>query len=208
MKTLINILLSSLIFFTCTNASIKSKQKIIKNTQFIKIENNLINAINKHKQNKYWNKRKIKLVIKILLIGEKKYKIKHTNILALISLESYFNPYAVCRNRTSKDYGLTQQNSRYIKQRYRSASKILKKYKIKYDKKNKFDIALNLMSCILFKVTINKIVNKRGVNIYSKRIEKIVAYNLGLGGARMRTRKKIGLKYYRIYKRRLLFCTI
>lgn len=185
-----------------------SGQTIYANELKAKIRTCLIQNIYKHKQIYHWDKQKINTATEILYIAEKHYKIEVNDIIATISLESHFNPQAIGINKNSFDYGLTQQNSKYFIKRYLFSMKILDKYNIKYDSADIFDIGLNLMSCVLFKYTINKLVNRRKTYLYSKRVERIVAYNLGVGGARMRSRTKLGYRYYRIYKRRMKFCSV
>jgi hypothetical protein len=174
----------------------------------IKIRKCLIENIYKHKQILSWDIQKLNAATEVLYVAKKYYKVKINDIFATISLESYFNPYAVGKNKTSIDYGLTQQNSKYIYTRYSVAKKVLDKYNIKYNKKDTFDIALNLMSCVLFKYTIKKLCNRRKNKLYSKNIEQIVAYNLGIRGARMKNRIKTGYRYYRIYRKRMKFCSV
>lgn len=115
-------------------------------------------------------------VIKLLRIGQEKYGVPYKDMLAIMAIESGFKKYAKHRNRDrSLDYGLTQQNSRYIKKRYRAATAHLKRYGIPHKRiYHKYDIGLNLMSAILFQRDI-----RRQTRNY-RRI--IVSYNTGMAG--------------------------
>jgi hypothetical protein len=204
---IIFVLLISLVFLDNRNIA-NGSEKAAKETRLIEIKMNLEAVIEKHKAIALWPEEQIEIAAKVLYIGETNYKMDTLELMALISLESYFNPFAIGRNKKSVDYGLTQQNSKYIVNRFKYASKVLTAFNIEHDTNDYFDVGLNLMACIVFKATINKQVNSRKKYLYPKSVEKIVAYNLGLGGVRIKSRSKIGYRYYRIYRKRMEFCSI
>lgn len=81
-------------------------------------------------------------------IGERYYNVDRDIVLAVILIESDFKVNAV--NRKTKDYGLSQQNDKYLLDRYKLVAKILDKERIEYNINNKYDIYLNVLSCFYY----------------------------------------------------------
>lgn len=81
-------------------------------------------------------------------IGEKYYNVDRDIVLAVIYIESDFKVNAV--NRKTRDYGLSQQNEKFLIARYKHVSRILDAEKIRYDINNKYDIYLNVLSCFYY----------------------------------------------------------
>lgn len=137
--------------------------------------------------NRKWTIEKSRKFIDIMKIGEKETGINPTFILYLIALESEFKTKAHRHNKDRKktiDYGLTQQNSMYIKERYKCASKVLDKYNIKYNINDKYDMGLNIIAAFIYT---KDILNHERI----KTIEDTVgAYNVGVVGLDMETKQK------------------
>lgn len=129
-----------------------------------------------------------KKIIKLLKIGERDFGVSHKDILSIMAVESGFKKYSRNTNKDkSRDYGISQQNGRYIMARYRSASRYLKKYKIRYKSVyDKYDIGLNVMSAILYQYDTGKVTKSH------RRL--ISSYNVGRRG--YFTNRKIANRYY------------
>ena len=181
------ILLSGLIFSTTYLNDTKklSLKKIIQEVTYNKISDS-ISVIEKKLKRKLPERNKI---ITLLLKGEKDFGVNHKDIIAIMAHESGFRKWARNKNTNkSVDYGLSQQNGKYILARYRSASKYLKHYKIKYKSVySKYDVGLNVMSAILFQHDIGKVTKNH------RRL--IASYNTGIYG--YFRNKKIANKYYK-----------
>lgn len=184
-----NLILSLFTFFSFEQNTIKTKQEINKPT---------LQEVNKvilsHIGNTYKNQQMIKKVGKIALIGQKEYGINIFDLYTIIYLESRFNRTAFNRNIKSFDYGLTQQNSEYIKNRFKSSSQILRNYNIKYNLSNMYDINLNVMSAILYLHYIKDKLRKNNRYTYKRYIS---AYNVGITG--VKTKRKKGQKYFQLF---------
>ena len=120
----------------------------------------------------------------ILFIGSLHYRISHKDVLAIIKIESNFNLYATGRNKDSIDYGLSQTNSKYLKQRYKTVKSIANKYGLTYTN-NKYDMTLNILACYNYLAYIQTQVKE-----YKR---YIISYNTGVAGSLY---KKTGEKYY------------
>ena len=82
-----------------------------------KINNNVDFSLEYSKR--YFSPLQKQLIKDLMYIGEKEYKINHQDILAIIFVESYWNPYVKGYNKNkSIDYGITQTNSFYMKERF------------------------------------------------------------------------------------------
>jgi len=87
-------------------------------------------------------------MLRAIEIGERYYNVDRDIVLTVIFIESDFKVNAV--NRKTKDYGLSQQNDKYYRDRYKHVSMILDAEKISYDINNKYDIYLNVLSCFYY----------------------------------------------------------
>lgn len=154
--------------------------------------------------------REVHNIVKVIYLGHTKYNINYLDVMSMISTESEWYKFAAGKNYKnykkkkingklvkvldSIDYGLTQQNSKSIKGRYSYASKVLKQLNIAHDKSNKYDVALNTMSCILYLSSIRKEIG----NGYSHK-RMIASYNTGVVGFK-RWPKKATAYYQRFSK--------
>jgi hypothetical protein len=204
--------LSAVLAIIMSTQGVESGSRYTKNDikELTIIKQKLCVLILKYKTPRFWQEKDVINVTKVIWIGSKQYGINPNHVFATIALESYFNPYALGINKDSQDFGLTQQNSKYWKKRFKVAAKILTAYGIQHNLKNPYDTALNVMACILYKYNINKRVDRSKVKntLYSKYVNKIVAYNLGINGARDKKKYKIGMRYYKIFRKKLKFCSL
>jgi len=155
------------------------------------IKNNIKNDLNyfllKHKQR--WSKQNKKRFVEIVYKGQKEFGIKYKIVLSIISIESRYHIQAVGKNRKTTDYGLTQQNSKYMKKRYKRTEKYLKKNNLRYSR-SKFDMCKNVFSCFMYLKTITKSKSIRNFK------EVICAYNVGIRGVRLNKYQKPANRYY------------
>ena len=89
-------------------------------------------------------------MMRALEIGERYFHIEQEMILVLLFIESDFNVHAKGENEDSTDYGLSQQNSKYINERYFVVKKILDKEKIACNLNDNYDIYLNVLSAYYY----------------------------------------------------------
>jgi len=151
-----------------------------------------------HKYNRKWSQENKQKCIDALYYGQQEFDIDYKIVMSLISIESQYRIVVIGKNKNgSKDFGLSQQNSRYIKQRYRAAEEYLNKYKIKYSNSN-FDISKNIFSCYML---------LRDTNEYGNLIlfrDYIASYNVGIRGIRQEHTQKIADKYFNKFMKELL----
>ena len=102
----------------------------------------LIYAQNKMSLNNYVD------MMRAIEIGERYFKVDRDIVLSIIYIESDFNVWA--HNEETNDYGLSQQNGKYILDRYILVKKILDKEKIECNVNHRFDIYLNVLSCFYY----------------------------------------------------------
>jgi len=153
----------------------------------ITIAKNLDLKLNKFNRN--WSKENKKIAINALKIGQDEFDIDHKIILSLMALESEMKIVITNKNTNGTvDFGLTMQNSRAIKQRYKAAEEILKRHGVKYSN-SKFDINKNILSAYIYYNDI-----KREYEYDFKR--SIMAYNVGIRGAMLEHKQKKGEKYF------------
>lgn len=87
-------------------------------------------------------------MMRALEIGERYFNTEKDIVLAVIYIESDFKVFAY--NEETNDYGLSQQNGKYILDRYITVKKILDKEKIECNVNHRFDIYLNVLSCFYY----------------------------------------------------------
>lgn len=119
-------------------------------TSFERVNSYLIERILFYNQGQNYTYSDVRKINQLIRISEYEFGIRAIDLIALISHESQFNKYATGRNKTSKDFGYTQQNSCCIKTRYKEASVVLDRYNIKYDITDKYDTSLNIISATMF----------------------------------------------------------
>ena len=156
------------------------------------IKDDLNHFLKKYKQN--WTDKNRNHCINILYCGQQEFQIDYKIILGLIATESEFRITVQRKNIRkgrvkSVDFGLTQQNSRYYKDRYRATIPYLKQYRIKYTD-SKFDMAKNIFSCYM----ILSDTNKYGNLIHFK--DFIASYNVGVHGTKHDYMQKTIDEYY------------
>jgi hypothetical protein len=194
-------------------------------TAIITIDSNLYSFSNPYRENirrdvlhsvkmaepkirKQWRHKQVETLTTALVAVEDVYPhINHKYLLSTILTESEMDIYCVPKHRNengSIDYGLSQQNSRYIKERYAKARKILKSMHIKHTK-NKFDILVNVMAGA---VTLDEFKHDLTHKKYRNRIPKkykhiahFIAYNTGVGGFFNPNREHKRSQYYNRYKK-------
>ena len=87
-------------------------------------------------------------MVRALEIGERYFNTEKDIVLTVIFIESDFNVFA--HNEVTNDYGLSQQNGKYILDRYETVKKILDKEKIECNVNHRFDIYLNVLACYYY----------------------------------------------------------
>lgn len=87
-------------------------------------------------------------MMRALEIGERYFNTEKDIVLTVIFIESDFNVWAY--NEVTNDYGLSQQNGKYILDRYTAVKKILDKEKIECNINHRFDIYLNVLACYYY----------------------------------------------------------
>lgn len=87
-------------------------------------------------------------MVRALEIGERYFNTDKDIVLAVLFIESDFNVWAY--NKETNDYGLSQQNGKYILDRYLTVKKILDKEKIECNVNHRFDIYLNVLACYYY----------------------------------------------------------
>jgi len=174
LKKLIALLI--LLFFIPANATIMYNKSIVRKSKYTIVNDNLLKALNNKDQN--WHYKDIRKLTKVLLVGEKEFKINHKIVLGIISLESGFKKTAHNKNKKSVDNGLGQINNKNWNRLSRASIKVLKKYKISYVN-HKYNIALNVMNCF---VHLND--NRKELKRKNKLTVKtwIQSYNCGVRG--------------------------
>ena len=142
-----------------------------------------------NKYNRHWTKQEKETCTNCLYSGYNEWHIDPKIILAIISVESEFNIRAIGKNKRSIDYGLTQINSRYIKQRYKATESYLKYYKIKYSNNN-FDLSKNIFSCFMYLKDLSDTPELIQFGDYIK------AYNCGVRGYKCSKYQRQANNYY------------
>ena len=146
------------------------------------------------KYNRKWSKQTKNRVVNLLFKGQKEFDIDYKIILSIVAIESQFKIRCIGKNKKSVDYGLTQQNSKYIKKRYRKAEIYLKKYRIKcYN--SKFDLSKNIFSCFIF---LDEIRQHEKIIYFDQWIK---AYNVGIRGSTLDSYQKVADRYYKKFRR-------
>lgn len=87
-------------------------------------------------------------MMRALEIGERYFKTDKDIVLAVLYIESDFNVWAY--NEETNDYGLSQQNGKYILDRYIIVKEILDKEKIDCNINHRFNIYLNVLACYYY----------------------------------------------------------
>ncbi len=191
MKKLLALIIIGILFSACgekrdplTDAVIIDNEKLHKDI----IQSNLNLFLFQY--NRKWSKHNYYKVIDALYYGEQEFGIDHKIVLSIIAIESRFKINAIGRNSDSVDYGITQQNSLHIKQRYETSKKYLDKYNLKYSD-TVFDINQNIFSCYMY---LNEIDRSSLVNSFNQMIK---AYNVGIRGSTLKDwRQSKANKYY------------
>jgi hypothetical protein len=148
---------------------------------------------------KQWTPANVNKLTTVLIAVEKYVGINHKKMLSTILTESDMDIKVVSGpNRNgSYDYGLIQQNSPYLKQRYAAAKKLLRKHHIAYTN-DLFDITVNVMSGALVIKDFQSQLKRRGVE---GEYAHFVAYNCGPSGYFYPSLKDKRYHYLKRYKR-------
>jgi uncharacterized protein YcfL len=159
------------------NAKVLDKVVISKSV----IKDDLNYFLKKH--NRQWNKQNKERFIDAIYYGSQEFNINPKIIMSIVSIESQYKITAKGINRKGKkvksiDFGLSQQNSKYLKHRYKATVPYLKEYKLKHNVKDKYDISCNIFACYMY---------MRSITDYSDLVlfsDLITAYNQGIRGAK------------------------
>lgn len=184
LTTILFIFLFSISCYSETDPLYKGKIYSVEKLNVSSIALKLNYFLNKYEQK--WTKQQKSQAIRALYLGQKEFNIDYKIVMSIIAIESNYNIKA--KNKKSNDYGLTQQNNRYTKQRYLVSKKYLDKYKIKYNIKNKYDVSLNIFSCYLYLKELEQTSNTLYFPHY------IGAYNVGYRG--LEKNSSIAYNYY------------
>lgn len=87
-------------------------------------------------------------MVRALEIGERYFNTDKDIVLAVLYIESDFNVFAY--NQETNYYGLSQQNGKYILDRYVIVKEILDKEKIECNINHRFNIYLNVLACYYY----------------------------------------------------------
>lgn len=87
-------------------------------------------------------------MVRALEIGERYFNTDKDIVLAVLFIESDFNVWAY--NKETNDYGLSQQNGKYILDRYTIVKEILDKERIECNINHRFNIYLNVLACYYY----------------------------------------------------------
>lgn len=158
-----------------------------------------LDLVDSKKIRRQWNKKNIDKLATVLIAAENHTNINHKHLLATILTESDMKincvPKKRNKNRTT-DYGLVQQNSKYLKSRYKSAKKLLRKSGIKYSN-DIFDISVNVMSGAIVLRDYRLIMQSKGIR---DKFASVVSYNVGPSGffkKELHSKKRNYLKRYK-----------
>jgi hypothetical protein len=188
---ILNIIIYSVIIFAC--ASLRKEERIeFKNNNIVifnqekYIKQNISNLIKKayfiKTGNIYKPDSNHQTYIDMIYLGSEYFGIDYKNIIAIITIESEWNPLAYNCNRnyiTSEDYGLCQINTQHLESNYNCAKKICDKYKISYTN-SYYDIKLNILSAFIY-------LNDTRTELYNlgdfSKYRWITSYNCGVRGS-------------------------
>lgn len=168
------------------------------------VKSNIYKALHKFEGDnkrilKQWTPKNINKLTTVLIVVEKYVGINHKKMLSTILTESDMDIYVISgpNGNRSYDYGLVQQNSPYLKQRYNAAKRLLKKHHIKYTN-DLFDITVNVMSGALVIKDFKDQLKHRGVE---GEYAHFVAYNCGPSGYFYPHLKSKRYSYLKRYKK-------
>ena len=168
------------------------------------IKKNVIIGLEDRKQK--WSQNNINLLTDVLHVGYKEFEIDPNDVLAIISIESWFTIKAFNRNSAkSFDYGLTQINNINWNKLTNRSIKIFKKHNFVYSKcHSKYDIAINVMNCFVYFDGTKRVLSLK--KLYTKK-RWIQSYNTGIRGSlsNKKRHKKRRTKYWNLFwhKRKL-----
>lgn len=130
---------------------------------------------------KRWNKEQINKLVTALEVCDAEYGVSPRTMMGIILTESDMTIRAVSGPNWdgSYDYGLVQQNGRYLVERYAAAKKTLDRLGIKYTN-NRYDIMVNVVSGAVTIAWFRKELMNKGVHDPDLHL---VAYNVGPTGA-------------------------
>lgn len=145
-----------------------------------------------------WSRRNIETCTKVLIAGERLYNVSHVKMLGIMLTESDMRIRCVGRpNRNgTRDYGITQQNSDYLEERYAAARKALDAVGISYSD-DLFDLAVNTMAGIIVVHDFREQMQKKGVE---DRMAHVLAYNVGVNGYFMASRDAAKQRYQKRFE--------
>jgi len=140
-----------------------------------------------------WNQKQVDQLVTALKVCDAQFNVSPRVMLGIILTESEMKIREVSpRNRNgSTDYGLIQQNSDYLEERYAAARKVLDSYDIPYTN-DRFDILVNVVSGGWTMADFRKELIDR--KVYDPDLH-LVAYNVGPSGALMPSRKERRERY-------------
>lgn len=154
------------------------------------IEDDLNYFLKKYKRN--WSVYTKAKFINIVYCGSKEFNINHKVVMSIIAIESQYRINVIGKNDHSKDFGLAQINSKYLKRRYKATEPYLTQYHIKYTD-SKFDMSKNLFSAFMY---------LKDIDDYSDLVQfsdYISAYNQGVRGCRRNNNNAYYEKFLKEY---------
>jgi hypothetical protein len=151
-----------------------SYQVTNENIQKYDIEKDLNYFLKKYNRN--WSKQNRDKFIEVIYKGSTEFNIDPKIVMSIISIESQYRIVVKGKNKNSVDFGLCQQNSRYINQRYKATEEYLKRNKIAYTN-SKYDIGKNVFACYMYL----KDISDSEALLHFR--DYITAYNQGIKGA-------------------------
>lgn len=157
---------------------IRHSRGISHESKLSEIQKNINIGLNRY--NREWDEKEISRVALVLQKGEAIYNIPHQDILAIISIESNFNPKAINHNNNGTiDYGVAQINGINWERLSSTSKPILDKYQIYYID-DKYDMALNIMNSFVYLNNSEIELKRRNRFSYARMIQ---SYNVGIGGS-------------------------
>lgn len=194
---ILNIIVYSIVIFACTSLEKRDDKINIKKGDVILvieekyIKQNISNLIAKAYNLKtgkiYKPDSNHQTYVDMIYFGSELYGIDYKDIIAVITIESGWNPLAYNYNNNtlkSEDYGIAQINTQHLDGNYKVAKKICDKYKIKYTN-SIYDIRLNILSAFIYLddtrtelKSLNAFENERWIKSYNVGVRGSIAYKI------------------------------
>ena len=190
---ILNMIIYSIVIMACNSIQIqpipeKKKIYIVDGDIFTKEEiQATINKAYMLETGSKMNDKTLKTYIEVFYFASNYFKLDYKDIIAIITIESEWNPMAYGKNwNGTEDIGLCQINTIHLSEDYRIAKQICLKYKIPHTN-SLYDVSLNILSAFIYMNDMRmKMISEN--RYYYRRY--IVSYNTGYNGSVS--------KYYRV----------